>query len=423
MNRRSLLSRSPLPAAPIGQNSALHLEESPTQSAIAPPIVHEVLDTPGQSLDPVTRQGMESQLGHEFGSVQVHTDAKAAASAEAVNALAYTVGRNVVFAAGQYQPKTPQGRSLLAHELTHVVQQSVHDAGGDHPIEIGRADTIYEAEAEQQSEHSSQSSSQSSGKQSTSGHQEKPQQGIPHRVMQRSVKGGIIGGILGGVAGAALGAFLGPVGAIVGGLVGLVVGAAIGNDATTRSRNLAQPEIDMAQEIFQDSLNYRDITITRDSLYAVGAPRTIGNTIHLKSDWGHFVGDTLELSDRGKETLIHEMTHVWQYQNGGLAYMPLSIIAQIRAAVGSGNRNAAYNWRAAHNAGTPWENWNPEQQAEAVEDYNKLLQKVRAGTATAEDYQSISILLPYINRIRRRQGAPTFGIGGDDGGQLTGRGA
>jgi hypothetical protein len=103
------------------------------------------------------------------------------------------------------------------------------------------------------------------------------------------------------------------------------------------------------------------------------------------------------------------MGHVWQYQNGGLAYMPLSIIAQIRAAAAGGDRGGAYNWEEAHEAGIPWEDWNPEQQAHAIEDYNILLRKSQAGTATPEELHKLSILLPYIELVRNRQGAPTFG--------------
>jgi hypothetical protein len=67
---------------------------------------------------------MESRFGYDFSQVRVHTDAKAAESAKAVNAVAYTVGHNVVFGARQYSPKTSEGKRLLTHELTHVVQQS-----------------------------------------------------------------------------------------------------------------------------------------------------------------------------------------------------------------------------------------------------------------------------------------------------------
>ena len=88
----------------------------------APPIVHDVLGSPGQPLDADTRAFMEPRFGQDFSHVRVHTDAKAAQSARAVNALAYTVGNQIAFDAGQYQPQTEAGRSS-AHELTHTVQQ------------------------------------------------------------------------------------------------------------------------------------------------------------------------------------------------------------------------------------------------------------------------------------------------------------
>jgi hypothetical protein len=144
---------------------------SPGQSVSpdVPPIVHEVLRSPGQPLDPAVRAFMEpgfaqglsrvpagaqskltvgtpgdafereaddaaeraisghrprSNTQHDFSRVRLHTDAQAAESARAVNALAYTVGSDIVFASGQYAPSTASGRRLLAHELAHVVQQS-----------------------------------------------------------------------------------------------------------------------------------------------------------------------------------------------------------------------------------------------------------------------------------------------------------
>jgi hypothetical protein len=72
---------------------------------------------------------MESYFGHDFRLVRVHTDARSAESAQAVNALAYTVGQDVVFGAGQYTPDTGQGQQLIAHELAHVVEQSAHSSG------------------------------------------------------------------------------------------------------------------------------------------------------------------------------------------------------------------------------------------------------------------------------------------------------
>jgi outer membrane protein OmpA-like peptidoglycan-associated protein len=89
----------------------------------APQIVDQVLGSAGQPLGPDIRAYMEPRFGRDFSHVRVHTDSRAAESAEAVNALAYTVGRNIVFAARQYSSSSESGRKLLAHELTHVIQQ------------------------------------------------------------------------------------------------------------------------------------------------------------------------------------------------------------------------------------------------------------------------------------------------------------
>jgi Domain of unknown function (DUF4157) len=92
-------------------------------TAEAPSVVHDVLNTPGNRLDPTTQDFFEKRFGYDFSAVRVHADSLASQSARAVNALAYTVGNNIVFAAGQYAPRTGQGRRLLAHELAHTVQQ------------------------------------------------------------------------------------------------------------------------------------------------------------------------------------------------------------------------------------------------------------------------------------------------------------
>src|SRR5436190_2064773 len=96
-----------------------------------PPIVQEVLHAPGQSLDIDTRTAMEPRFGRDFSVVRVYTDARAAESAQALSARAYTVGQNMVFGTGQYAPRTIEGARLLAHELTHVVQQNGHQSSLD----------------------------------------------------------------------------------------------------------------------------------------------------------------------------------------------------------------------------------------------------------------------------------------------------
>ena len=92
-------------------------------SMVAPPIVSDVLSGSGKPLDKATQQFMESRMGQNFSNVRIHTDGKAAESAQSVNALAYTSGDNIVFNNGQYQPDTEGGKRLLAHELVHVGQQ------------------------------------------------------------------------------------------------------------------------------------------------------------------------------------------------------------------------------------------------------------------------------------------------------------
>jgi uncharacterized protein DUF4157 len=109
----------------------------------APPIVERAVGSSGRPLDRATRSFMESRLGADLADVRVHTDSEAAESARAVRSLAYTVGRDVVFAAGAYAPTTLDGRLLLAHELAHVVQQG--RAPGDRLLqrfEVGEKDKI-----------------------------------------------------------------------------------------------------------------------------------------------------------------------------------------------------------------------------------------------------------------------------------------
>ena len=120
------------------------------ESAAVPSIVHEVLRSPGQPLDAATRGFMEPRFGQDFSHVRVHTDEKAADSARAVDSLAYTVGRDIVFAPGQYRPDTTGGRRLVGHELTHVVQQGISGATNlsSARLEIGDSHDAAEQQAE-----------------------------------------------------------------------------------------------------------------------------------------------------------------------------------------------------------------------------------------------------------------------------------
>ncbi len=96
----------------------------------APSLVSKVLKAPGQPLDTATRAFFEPRFGHDFGDVRVHADQETAASAHAVNARAYTVGNHIAFDPGHYRPTTKPGQRLIAHELSHVLQQKGAVASG-----------------------------------------------------------------------------------------------------------------------------------------------------------------------------------------------------------------------------------------------------------------------------------------------------
>jgi uncharacterized protein DUF4157/protein-glutamine gamma-glutamyltransferase-like protein len=95
------------------------------------------LEGGGQPLPSSVRNFMDPRFGHDFSHVRVHTDANADEAAQAVNARAFTIGRNVAFAVGQYAPETSTGQRLLAHELTHVVQQGYQSSRIQRKIIIG----------------------------------------------------------------------------------------------------------------------------------------------------------------------------------------------------------------------------------------------------------------------------------------------
>jgi hypothetical protein len=118
--------------------------------------VHDVVGSGGQPLDADTRADMEGRLGHDFGDVRLHTDSAAHDSAVGVNANAYTVGSHVVFQRDKYDPSSAEGRTTLAHELTHVVQQRSGPVDGSPAaggIQLSDPGDRFEREAAATAEH------------------------------------------------------------------------------------------------------------------------------------------------------------------------------------------------------------------------------------------------------------------------------
>ena len=121
-------------AGRLGTEAMLHLQRSAGNAGVAQLLGEEQEGEPspvrdvvgrggGQPLDDGVRSQMEGRFGADFGDVRIHTDGQAAASASAVKAHAYTVGADIVFAGGRFDPASPTGQRTIAHELTHVVQQ------------------------------------------------------------------------------------------------------------------------------------------------------------------------------------------------------------------------------------------------------------------------------------------------------------
>ncbi len=117
----------------------------------ASPVLDVIGRGGGSPMDAALRGHMESRLGHDFGDVRLHTNGPASETAAAVGAHAYTVGNEIVFGSGRYDPSSPAGQKTIAHELTHVVQQKTGPVDGKAApggIQVSDPEDRFEQEAE-----------------------------------------------------------------------------------------------------------------------------------------------------------------------------------------------------------------------------------------------------------------------------------
>jgi hypothetical protein len=112
------------------QEDASREHRQPRCASSIPSITHDALHSPGEALNAADADFAGSRLNHDFSKVRIHSDELAAQSAAAIGASAYTYGSHIVFGSGRYQPGISEGKWLLMHELTHVIQQS--GSGSDH---------------------------------------------------------------------------------------------------------------------------------------------------------------------------------------------------------------------------------------------------------------------------------------------------
>lgn len=171
------------------------------------------------------------------------------------------------------------------------------------------------------------------------------------------------------------------------------------------TRPLYDAEQEVLREVFSDSLSLERVRLTRDHLLSFSAPKALGNTVHLRSDWGLFAGHGFRLSERGMSVLVHELVHVWQFQTGGLSSAVASLRAQRKAWKDLGGGLESSRWRDAFAAGLPFARWNPKQQAQAVQDWWDA--GVRSGREDERpgDADLRSSLAPILAEVQAGRGA------------------
>ncbi len=301
-----------------------------------PPMVHDVLRSPGEPLDREARAFMEPRFGHDFSRVRVHADSKAAESARAVNAYAYTVGQDVVFGAGQYAPGTSEGRRLLAHELAHVLQKSEGTRLEKYSVSSADDASEHEATAVEQKIANSSSSVSTTGK-------------SPPSTLSR---------------------------------------LPFGIKLPSGIRGLDAAEETILRPVFGSSLNYSQIYLSdgvgKDGRpFTVAEPLTGRQVINIGSAAYKTPGSNPRL-------LIHESTHCWQSQHHSdrTAFMTNSVESQAAASLAGGTSYC-------YIPGKSFDSYAAEQIARQVEKNEAPIvahvSSVSAGAVDPENVKSLKI--------------------------------
>lgn len=355
-------------------------------TAALPTAAVEGLRSPGQPLDRQSRAVLEPHFGHDLSSVRVHTDDQAARSAQALDARAYTVGSDIIFGAGQYQPQTAGGHWLLAHELTHTTQQrhgppEVQRVPARLPATHDEWESLRRPDAEREADRSADRATPGGSSSRDT-----------RRPLRSSLAGGIVGGLLGAGVGAAIGigigALLGPAGMIVGGILGGLIGGfaglVAGDVLTADRRELTGGERRAARLVFGDNLDLGRIRIAEAPF--MGFPqtaRTPFNTIYFPP------GATQRADANYLPWLIHELTHCWQSQHGVSVATKLFYAIQGARAYRYGG---AAQLRRDAAQGKRFNQYNTEQQADILSDYYRIRYQ-------GEDGGDFSAHLPFVQQV------------------------
>lgn len=147
--KKNMLQRKPgKVTGKVKSDDSVGMGQTSASTFTSPPSVDRVLSSSGRPLESSLRKDMENHFDRDFSRVRVHSGTAAEQSAREVNANAYTAGNNIIFGTGQFAPGTHGGRRLIAHELTHVVQQQSTDNALQSKLKVGPVDDKYEREAD-----------------------------------------------------------------------------------------------------------------------------------------------------------------------------------------------------------------------------------------------------------------------------------
>ncbi|MFD0635990.1 DUF4157 domain-containing protein [Catenulispora yoronensis] len=331
-----------------------------------------MLASPGRSIDPDTRASLEARFGRDFSGVRVHTDSAAAASADALDAVAYTVGTDVVFSQGAYRPGSEAGRRLLAHELTHVAQGGGTRVRPDADLRLGGPGEVSERQADAVAHGAgagtAANSDAGSARDTATGTATAPIEGtVAKGTAATAGRGGATPNTAATTAATAAGPAVirrqhrapGPVS----------IRSPVAEEAVTQvsdtigavsGRALLPAEVELASGVFGRGLDLSRVRLIPTKVLEY---RTVGNNVRVPE---HFTIDEPYMA----QTLIHELTHVWQYQHGGTDYLSHSLQTQAAAGL-RGNRDYAYDYELGPRSS--FFEYTPEQQASIVENYFSML--------------------------------------------------
>lgn len=178
-------------------------------------------------------------------------------------------------------------------------------------------------------------------------------------------------------------------------------------------RPLSSAEIGFLFPTYMTSINYGSVRLKFDTLLTKGGyGRTVGNAIHMPESCRGPSGELTTGHEGGLELLAHEIGHVWQYQHSGLVYIPDALLAQL---AGKMVGHDAYEWQGLAKRKVPFEEWNPEAQAEMGAAYNIALHKLMAlgkgDRPDPGDLETIQLATPYVGKLMagqaRRTNSPT----------------